>query len=518
MRTIFRVLDEIWEEERRLREDIQSMKPHYPNIPDERFQELVELDPTYKRGSNTAGTYGKWILGLANRNNGDIDNIGHVTDILNRFEEVKKQLKNKDIMRFRSIDELEDYLNDDNNYNELSDRQRLRQTQKSVRNTDLTQDAEKVYEDSDWKVFVPKTYEASCKLGQNTNWCTATTNDDHYYKKYTKEGNLYIIISKSNSQEKYQFHFESESYMDKNDNPIDELSFLDKNSGLFNFFKSIGKLGKQQELFSLAQKINENGGIVTITSIKKLNMIKELCTSDWGETNVKLEKVIIKNIRKIDDFKLYGVNIKEVEIYPSVEYVGHSAFSDNETLQKVVFHDGSNFVKFTRNVFSGDTSLKTVVMPRHYSSVDSLFRGCTSLTQINYISGDDRIAAFTFDGCKSLNRVHIPNYVKKIETNAFGDCTNLREIYIPLNVRYIQTGAFDGCKNLTIYCEADDPKITDPYNFYIDPYYDRDDKYVGHQYHGVVAAEEDTTNHVVWGVKKNNQNNMNHQLKKKNKF
>lgn len=90
MRTIFRVLDEIWEEERRLREDIQSMKPHYPNIPDDRFQALIELDPTYRKGSNNAGTYGKWILGLANRNNGDIDNSGHVTDILNRFEEVKK--------------------------------------------------------------------------------------------------------------------------------------------------------------------------------------------------------------------------------------------------------------------------------------------------------------------------------------------------------------------------------------------------------------------------------------------
>ena len=74
MRTIFQMLDEIWEEERRLREDIESMKPHYPNIPDDRFQSLIELDPTYRKGSNKAGNYSKWILGLANRNNGDIDN------------------------------------------------------------------------------------------------------------------------------------------------------------------------------------------------------------------------------------------------------------------------------------------------------------------------------------------------------------------------------------------------------------------------------------------------------------
>lgn len=142
-------------------------------------------------------------------------------------------------MRFRSIDELEDYLNDDNNYNELSDRQKLRQTQKSVRGSDISQDAEKVYEDSKWVIYVPKTYEASCKLGQGTTWCTATTSGDYYYKSYTKQGKLYIIINKNEPDEKYQFHFESEQFMDKDDMHINLSDFLEENAGVKNFFTNI---------------------------------------------------------------------------------------------------------------------------------------------------------------------------------------------------------------------------------------------------------------------------------------
>lgn len=215
------------------------MKQYYPNIPDEVFQGLVELDPTYKRGSNNAGTYGKWILRLANQNNGEIDRPEHLTDVLKRFDSQKKQLKNKDIMKFKSVEEVDNYLNDDSNYVELSDRQKLRDVQKQVHKTDVTKDADKVYEDSTWEVWVPKTYEASCKLGSDTSWCTASTADDYYYVDYTNQGPLYIVINKSNPKEKYQFHLESYQFMDKNDYDIDIYEFLKENEGLYNFFEGV---------------------------------------------------------------------------------------------------------------------------------------------------------------------------------------------------------------------------------------------------------------------------------------
>jgi len=51
-------------------------------------------------------------------------------------------------MTFKSLEDLDNYLNDKNSYKELSQRQELRQTQKAVRASDIEKDAELVYEDS----------------------------------------------------------------------------------------------------------------------------------------------------------------------------------------------------------------------------------------------------------------------------------------------------------------------------------------------------------------------------------
>ena len=229
---------DILTENKSLNEDIEGMKKFYPNIPDDKFQTYIELDPTYRKGSTQAGKYAKWILGLANKSK--LDNIGHVSDLLSRFESVKRTLKNKDIMSYRSMDELEDALNDQSNYNELSDRQELRQTQKAVHNTDLTKDASLVFESEMWEVWIPKTYEASCKLGRGTSWCTASTEHDYYYKQYSNQGPLYINIHKVIPDSKYQFHFESEQFMNADDHEIDIFEFLfEENKELVPFYNSI---------------------------------------------------------------------------------------------------------------------------------------------------------------------------------------------------------------------------------------------------------------------------------------
>lgn len=106
-----------------LNEDIEGMKKYYPNISDDDFMSYIKLDPTYK-GGNNAGTYGKWILGLADK--GKLTNVGHIRDLLNRFEENKKYLINKDIMSYKSLEDVDAMLNDENSYKEQSHRQKVR--------------------------------------------------------------------------------------------------------------------------------------------------------------------------------------------------------------------------------------------------------------------------------------------------------------------------------------------------------------------------------------------------------
>ena len=83
--------------------------------------------------------------------------------------------------------------------------------------------ADTVYEDGDVKVVIPRDQAAACAYGRQTRWCTAATKGANYFEQYNKDGPLYILLPKSPDTpgEKYQLHFPTSSYMDKDDDPVD---------------------------------------------------------------------------------------------------------------------------------------------------------------------------------------------------------------------------------------------------------------------------------------------------------
>lgn len=83
--------------------------------------------------------------------------------------------------------------------------------------------ADKVYEDGDVTVIVPRDRTAACAYGRRTRWCTAATSSYNAFDSYNSQGPLYIVIPKNPKQPetKYQLHFESGQFMDEHDEPID---------------------------------------------------------------------------------------------------------------------------------------------------------------------------------------------------------------------------------------------------------------------------------------------------------
>lgn len=69
---------------------------------------------------------------------------------------------------------------------------------------------EKLYEDDDYLVLKPKTYEASCYYGAGTTWCTASKDSREHFRKYSSRGNLYYFIQKKTG-EKYALFIEGSS-------------------------------------------------------------------------------------------------------------------------------------------------------------------------------------------------------------------------------------------------------------------------------------------------------------------
>ena len=89
--------------------------------------------------------------------------------------------------------------------------------------------ADTVYEDGDVKVVIPRDQAAACAYGRGTRWCTAATKGANYFEQYNKDGPLYILLPKSPDTpgEKYQLHFPTSSFMDKDDDPVDLGGLLD---------------------------------------------------------------------------------------------------------------------------------------------------------------------------------------------------------------------------------------------------------------------------------------------------
>jgi hypothetical protein len=56
----------------------------------------------------------------------------------------------------------------------------------------------KLFEDEDWIMLKPLTFESSLKYGYNTKWCTAMENDRSYFTRYAKEGILIYFLNKTN--------------------------------------------------------------------------------------------------------------------------------------------------------------------------------------------------------------------------------------------------------------------------------------------------------------------------------
>jgi hypothetical protein len=122
-------------------------------------------------------------------------------------------------------------------------------------------EAELVYNTPEWKVVIPKTHAASCYFGKNTEWCTTATDNSDYFDEYSEDGPLYIILQKKTNK-RWQFHFESEQYMDENDEGINFIGFFMKYPQLSKVFsKYIQQEGELTKVTadSTVRYYNKNG-------------------------------------------------------------------------------------------------------------------------------------------------------------------------------------------------------------------------------------------------------------------
>lgn len=188
---------------------------YYSNIPIEDFNKIIEADPTRKK-DGSAGKYSKWLLSLYLNKKLKIEDLYKATEYLTYFAKYGGKLKMNIINQYKSLSELYNALKHIIDSIEGGSDEFKSNSEKAF---EVKQGAEKPYEDSEWIIIIPRTEEASCYYGAGTQWCTAAKNNNQF-KSYNDDGDLLILINKS-SGDKYQFHKESDSYMDSSDSSLD---------------------------------------------------------------------------------------------------------------------------------------------------------------------------------------------------------------------------------------------------------------------------------------------------------
>ena len=204
---------------------VNSFLKNYPSIDIFVLDTLLRIDPTVVQNNHGlfAGRYGVWIGNMCANGNIKLGDIPELKSALVTYDKNKTQLPQ--IKDCKSLSELIEWVKD------LSD------DFKPVRKQSKAKAGlEKVYEDDEWVVYVPHSHEAARRGGEGTHWCTASEND-RYYNMYSNQGLLYINIRKSDGA-KFQFHFETDQFMDANDTSA-QLNDIGLSEGIVSFYSKI---------------------------------------------------------------------------------------------------------------------------------------------------------------------------------------------------------------------------------------------------------------------------------------
>jgi hypothetical protein len=188
------------------------------------------------------------VLNYANANNpkflGGITKFEDIGRAMNALEIFKKLLMKpklspplpvRDINQIRGLVQLEKIVDSYSKEDTVSNKEQANSEEAAFYKTNQ---AKLLYNDNQIKVIIPKTEQTSCFFGKGTKWCTAATKNNMFSNYSKADDPLYIVMIKG-SNEKYQFHFGTDQFMDATDLEINPVELFNKYPILWKIFEPI---------------------------------------------------------------------------------------------------------------------------------------------------------------------------------------------------------------------------------------------------------------------------------------
>lgn len=402
---------------------IPKLKEQFaPNMDDETFQQLIDLDPSADFEKNRGGKYCPWIFRQYNKGNLPEAQYTNLKDALGYFLQNYKKYPKNDLGQYKTVDE---FLTDTEAVGNrtLTDKEKAKLLKKQAHHAS-TDDKKFLVEDGPWEVWTPLTYPGSISLaregGTKASWCTAYEGDNYYYNRYTRQGPLYIFINTSDYKEKYQLHFESNSWYD-----IDDTSL-----GMNNFYKFCDEHPDIKEFFGIS---SANGMTYRNDEFVGFDSTAE-------EINLPSDFDINKLAYK---FKL-PESVKTLYIPDGPTSIPESAFAHLKNLTTIRLPE--TLVNISRRAFNECEGLVNIVIPDSVKAYEmEAFIDCCNLETIQHSANLTIVEDLCFSGCNSL-KTQLPDTVKYIGKKVFRTCDMLIEegIKIPSGLTKVPAESFRG--------------------------------------------------------------------------
>ena len=228
------------------RDPVEVLHYKFRHVPSDIIDAVIAIDPTQKK------SYSQWLL---SKWNDEKDTI--VNNLKNgRIEKLFQHYKAHNDIQIKDCPSVEEGLRafvpeEDTVLSKSSEPMTYIENLDEEVDSDLANDFDIVFDEDNWLIAVPHTYEAECKLGENMAWCTANHfgNGRSYYNNYLSKGGEYYVnfdMSRGESAKgkdypytRYQFHFESRQFMDKDDDPV-QLGDIGIPQSAIEFYESEG--------------------------------------------------------------------------------------------------------------------------------------------------------------------------------------------------------------------------------------------------------------------------------------
>ena len=222
-----------------------------------------------------------------------IDYMGGSSDLqtISKFIEMNERgvIENKDVQTYRTLDDLQ---------------HAIAAAELKVMDKEMATQIHRIFEDDEWLVIRPLTFESSCKYGAGTKWCTTAASEPQHFFRYWDRGALIYIINKQTS-----FKVAAQKYHDENDrstlwNAADrEINWADVDVPLNIFIAVKDEIYKKNTNRSLcSQEIIDRVEEVCLGKKKPQYITADMPTERfriWADepNNVRLDEALLNALR-----------------------------------------------------------------------------------------------------------------------------------------------------------------------------------------------------------------------------